>query len=578
MSDPKDVESRVKHLSRELVEADERYRLTCQGSRDGLWDWDVSAGLLSFSKPWLKSIGLEETDLSDLDQWYARTHPEDVDLLRLEIEAVLRGDRPLLEHQYRIRARDGQYRWMLARGAIQSVDGKIHRIAGSQTDLTDQRRVQEKLSHDALHDSLTGLPNRELLLELVTRCLRRKGRRRNYLFAVMLLDLDRFQVINDSLGHRAGDSLLKEMGERLSQCLRPGDTVCRLGGDEFALLLDEIRGVSDTLRIARRVHHALGEPFDVDGHPVSARASIGIALYTGQYQDPEDLLRDADVAANRAKANGRGRHEIFDPAMHDAAVHRLQLEGELRQALEQDELEVYYQPIVSFQGQRLKGFEALVRWQHPEKGLLTPAKFLPVAEAAGLMVPLDRWVLRSACHQLRRWNEAAGEDATVLMSVNLVTRQFEEPDLVAVVQDILSQTGVNPECLKLEITEDTLSEDDEHILTTLQLLKGMDIHLYVDDFGAGHSSLSRLQKLPVDTLKIDRAFVRDLEHNRDSLEIVRTIVALAKTLNLETIAEGVETRAQAAALKAAGCGFGQGYLYAEPLSADAAERFMLAFS
>jgi len=572
----KGPERRVEELSRELLEVEERFELTARGASCGLWDWDLASDRINYSPRWKAMLGLAEDEIgADPEDWFSRVHPEDIDLLRLELEAHLKGGRPVFANEYRIRHQSGAYLWMAGRAvALRNSDGTVRRLAGSQTDITRQKSMQARLVHETLHDGLTGLPNRDLLFERLGRCLTRIGRHQGYLFAVLFLDLDRFKVVNDSLGHVAGDVMLCEIAARLRRCLRPGDTVCRLGGDEFALLLDDIRGSHDAIRVARRIHEDLARPFQIEGHELFVRTSMGITLGHPGYQKPEDVLRDADAAMYRAKARGKARHEIFDSEMHDSAMHLLQTENDLRRALEREEFEVFYQPIVNLGEGRVSGFEALIRWRHPERGLLAPAAFLPVAIEAGLILPIDRWVMQQACRQLQTWHREVDPD--LVMSVNLVPRQFAEPDLVAAVHAVLKDTGLDPSTLKLEITEEILSADDGEILKTLQLLRNMKIHLYIDDFGAGHSSLSRLQKLPVDILKIDRSFVSHLEESEDDREIIRTIVALAGTLDLEVIAEGVETAEQLREIREAGCRKGQGFFFAEPMASVKAGAYLAA--
>jgi len=574
LSEVDGLRARVEQLSRELVEADERFASVVTGVNDGIWDWDLGSGLVFYSPRWKSMLGYAEHEVGDaLDDWFTRVHPEDIDLLRMEWEAHLHGRRASFHNEYRIRDNRGNWRWMYARGvALRDDKSKPRRVAGSQTDIHERRRVEHRLAHEALHDSLTGLPNRQLLFERLSRCIKRNSRRSDYLYAVLFFDLDRFKVVNESLGHVAGDGLLRELAERLRAGLRPGDTVARLGGDEFALILEDIRGVSDAVRVSRRVQEAVAQPFRVGEREIFTRASIGIALGKPEYEQPEDVLRDADAAMYRAKANGRDRHEVFDQAMHEAALYLLHMENDLRRAIEREEFAIHYQPIVDLDSGKVNGFEALLRWRHPERGLLHPAAFLPVAEEAGLMVGIDRWVLGRACRQLATWRDKGSD---VLVSVNLVTKQFEQPDLVAAVKTVLKESSVDPAALKIEITEDTLRED-AGILKTMQQLKHMDIHLYIDDFGAGYSSLSRLQKLPVDILKIDRSFVKDLQDSDDDREIVRTIVTLAQNLQMGVIAEGVELEAQVVELKRLGCRSAQGFLFAEPLSAPAADELVQA--
>jgi diguanylate cyclase (GGDEF)-like protein/PAS domain S-box-containing protein len=436
------------------------------------------------------------------------------------------------------------------------------------SDITELKRSEERLVHNAFHDALTDLPNRALFFDRLTHAVDRARRRRDYKFAILFLDLDRFKVVNDSLGHRAGDQLLIGIGRRLEACLRPGDTVARLGGDEFTVLLEDIEGASHATRVAERIQSALRVPFTLAGQEVFTSASIGIALSTTGYDNPEDFLRDADLAMYRAKATGRAHYEVFDRAMHQAAVTQLQLETDLRRAVDRGELFVHYQPIVSLETRAIVAFEALVRWRHPERGIVYPADFIPLAEETGLIGEIGDWVLGEACRQVRRWH--ASDSRRPAIAVNISSRQFLQPDLAEQIQSALVASELDPRYLHLEITESTVMSTGEQLQGTLQKLRGLRVHLCLDDFGTGYSSLSYLHEFPIDTLKIDRSFVGRMGRGGENAEVIRTIVDLGRNLDKVVVAEGVETLEQLGQLRALDCEYGQGNWFSPPVDAEAA--------
>jgi diguanylate cyclase (GGDEF)-like protein len=439
---------------------------------------------------------------------------------------------------------------------------------GMALDVTRQRRAQEQARLAALHDDLTRLPNRALFMDRLGHTLLRARRRRTP-FAVLLLDLDRFKNVNDSLGHPLGDRLLAAAALRLVDCVRPGDTVSRLGGDEFAILLEGLDGLGEPVRVAERVQYDLSAPFDLEGHEVVIAASIGIVAGGPDYARPEEVLRDADIAMYRAKALGRARHQVFDPSMHAHAVAILRTEMELRRALERGEFRLYYQPIVSLAGGGIAAFEGLLRWQHPRRGLILPAEFLPLAEEMGLMIPVGRWAMREGCRQMAAWSAR-----NVRLSLNVCGKQLLQSDLVAQIGEIARATGAPLDHLDLELTEDVLMKDGDSVPLVLAGLKALALRVSIDDFGTGQSSLSLLHRLPIDTLKIDRSFVADLPRRRETQEIVRAIVSLGHNLRMDVVAEGVETAEQLEALRGLGCDFAQGYLFSPAVEPSAAEGLM----
>ena len=446
----------------------------------------------------------------------------------------------------------------------------------AQSELLERKKMEAQLRHDALHDSLTGLPNRTLFLDRLNHALRLSNRRIHpnsadfpELFAVLFLDLDRFKIINDSLGHLAGDQLLKIVANRLIGCLRGGDTVARLGGDEFVMLLEEIEDLNDVIEVVQRIKDALQVPVILDGNEIFISTSIGIALNSVDYTQPDQLLRDADTAMYRAKEQGRDRYEIFNFAMHTEALKKLRIENELRRAIERQELRVHYQPIVCLQSRQILGFEALVRWQHPTQGLIYPGEFIAIAEDAGLIVAIDFWVLQEACTRLRAWQEQFPIAMNLTMNVNLSAKHFTKPNLTSQIENILKKTHLNNHNLKIEVTESILIEKTSLAAQILNELSERNIQTCVDDFGTGYSSLSYLHRFPIHTLKIDQSFINQLDHNPEDGEIVKAIIVLGINLGLNVVAEGVETAEQLDRLKIYNCHAGQGYYLFKPLEADA---------
>ncbi|MBD3882446.1 EAL domain-containing protein [Phormidium tenue FACHB-886] len=459
--------------------------------------------------------------------------------------------------------------------------GSLIQYLGILRDVTEQKQARElgqlrdQLLYEALYDPLTGLPNRVLLLERLRHLVQAAQRGREALYGLLFIDLDRFKVINDSLGHRVGDRLLVAIAERLASCLRPSDTLARLDGDEFAVLLEDTRTTHIATRIAERIQRELSQPFQVESHEVFTAASIGIALSTAPYDHPEDLLRDANIAMHRAKEQGRARYEIFHPKMYANAVALLQLETDLRRAIERNEFQVNYQPIVSLRTQRISGFEALLRWQHPTRGWIPPSEFIPVAEETGLIIPIGWWIMRESCRQTQAWQQQFANSKSLTINVNLSGKQFSSV-LAQQISKILQETGLNPHQLKLEITESLLMENAETAVETLTELQKLGVQLAIDDFGTGYSSLSYLHRFPIDTLKVDRSFIQKIDSDGEQLAIVRTIITLAWNLGMEVVAEGVETAKQVAQLKALRCEYAQGYLFAKPLTPEAAEQYLVA--
>lgn len=460
---------------------------------------------------------------------------------------------------------------------LEASKDKLKQInANLLAEIAERHRIEEQLQHDALHDVLTGLPNRALCLDRLEHVVERAKRHEAYSFAVLFLDLDRFKVVNHSLGYLIGDQLLIAFVRRLEAGLRPGDTLARLGGDEFTILLDDIKDASSAIHTAKQIQKELTLPFNLRGHEVFTSVSIGITLNASGYEQPQNLLRDAETAMYRAKERGKACYEIFNPDMHENAVVRLQLENDLRRAIERQEFQLHYQPIVAIETGRLCGFEALVRWQHPDQGIVYPTQFIPVAEETGLIVPLDQWVLRKACRQICLWQKQYPANIPLTVSVNLSAKQFSQPDLVEQIKQILQDTDLDACSLKLEITESVLMDNTESARSMLLQLKALGIQLLLDDFGTGYSSLSYLQRFPIDVLKIDRSFISNTNVGGQDFEIVQTIVTLAHVLGMDVIAEGVQTGTQLAFLKQLQCKYAQGYFFSKPMNTEVSEMLIAA--
>jgi diguanylate cyclase (GGDEF)-like protein len=495
--------------------------------------------------------------------------------LKEAIAAHFTGATPHVEIEHRVRHRGGEWRWMLARGlAIRDAQGLPYRMAGSLTDITERKAGEARLVQEALSDSLTGLANRARLCERMEHVLERARRDASTQFSVLFLDLDRFKIVNDGLGHVVGDQLLCEFARRLVSCVRPTDTVARLGGDEFVILLEDISDPLDAGRVANRIHALLRKPFELDEHEIFTTASIGIAPGSPAYRNVQDLLRDADSAMYRAKALGKSRHEIFDSAMHEQALEVLKLETDLRRAIERKEFLLHYQPIVSLADGSLRGFEALVRWKHADRGMVSPAVFIPMMEETGLIVQLGSWVIGEACRQLKLWHDRFGTMPPLGVSVNVSGKQFGKGNLAAEVEVVLNETQLPARCLTLEITESVMMVNAAESLAILHDLRRLGVGISVDDFGVGYSSLSQLHRFPIDTLKIDRSFVSRIGGEERDAEIIKTIVTLAHNLRMSVTAEGIETPLQLERIKTLGAEAGQGYLFSKPLAVEQIETLL----
>ncbi|MFH1022715.1 MAG: EAL domain-containing protein [Planctomycetota bacterium] len=553
-----------------LRKSEERYALAARGTNDGLWDWDLVAGTVYYSPRWKLMLGCEEDEIGESsDEWFNRVHPEDIERLRADLDAHFFDKTEHFENIHRMLHKDGTYHWVLCRGvAVHDSIGHPTRIAGSQTDITDRKRVEEELARQAFYDSLTKLPNRALFLDRLTHTVKRARRRGKHLFAVLFMDLDRFKDINDSLGHSVGDQLLIAIAQRLDGCLRPGDTIARLGGDEFVILLEDIEDIPEATQVADRILRELAFPFSLVGQDIFVTSSIGIVPGTSDHTDPEDILRDADTAMYCAKEQGKSRYAVFDKTMHARAVSLLQMGSDLQRAVERREFRVVYQPIVDLRDGRICGFEALVRWIHPQRGILMPLEFIPTAEETGSILPMGDWVLREACRQAREWQTAFPANPPLTISVNISAKQFMQPDLLIGIDKMLDEMDLESGSLKLEITESVIMGKVSTTTSMLLQLRAIDVQLHLDDFGTGYSSLSYLHRFPFDALKIHRSFTKRL--GTGNQEIVQTIITLAHGLKMEVIAEGVETPEQLSRLQALGCEYAQGFLFSKPVDSGKA--------
>lgn len=567
------IETHLSHKRtvEDLRESEERYALAVRGANDGLWDWNLTTNEAYWSPRWKAMLGYDEPSIGvSPDEWLTRVHPDDARRVRKELAAHLAGESGFYESEHRILHRDGTFRWVLCRGAaVRASHGAVTRLAGSLTDITDVK----------VADALTGLPNRLLFVDLLERAIRRTERRQDYTFALLTLGLDRFKTVNQSLGLLSADYLLVAIAHRLQSSLRatdavthqPGSTLARLGGDEFTVLLEDVTDASDAIRVAERLRSALDKPFDVEGHQVFVSATVGITLSTTGYVRPEDVLQDAAIALHRAKTSGTTTYELYDPAMRERAVSRLRVETDLRNAIDNREFVVMYQPIIALETGTITGFEALVRWRHPTRGLLSPAEFISIAEDTGMISQIGRQVLVESCRQMVDWQRRFGPDAPKVICVNVSARQLAHVDLATDIEAVLRDTGLEASSLKLEITESAYIGDVGAAETTLKRVQSIGIEWSIDDFGTGYSSLSYLHRLQADTVKVDRSFVSRIGAEGNGSEMVSTIVALAQNLGMDVVAEGVETAEQLSQLEALGCEYVQGFYFSRPVDVAAAD-------
>ena len=555
-----------RRAQRALQTSQRRYALAVEAANDGIWEWDFVSAEVFYSSRWLDMLQLDDEELTRTpDDWLGRIHPDDVSTVRESLDAHLGGLRDHFESEHRIQRADGTYRWFLCRGqATRLPDGTPERMAGSLSDIHARKKAEEKLIYDALHDSLTGLPNRALFMNRLSHALERERRDPSAQLAVFFMDLDRFKVINDSLGHDVGDRLLIQVAERLRHNLRSIDTPARLGGDEFAVLTEGSTRESDTIQTARRILEAVERPFRLDGQTIHLGASIGIARGGRGDATPTDLLRDADIAMYRAKGSGQGV-AVFDDEMHRAALSRMKMEHGLHEAIEEGKLLLHFQPIVSLPSREVVELEALARWRHSDGRLATPTDFIALAEESRLIDRIGRHAIRLACTQLRTWTRELTQGRNLRVGVNVSGVQLSKARFAQDVEEAIFDSGLEPGNLTLEITESMILSHSEHALDNLLRLHSMGVRVALDDFGTGFSSLERLHQLPIDCLKIDRSFVQKLEDDPRSRQIARSVITLAHELDKEVVAEGVETQQQLDLLMEWGCNLGQGWLFSKPL-------------
>ena len=580
----------LQRIRRQWAEREQIFQLITENAADMIAVIDRNGKRLYNSPAYQKILGYAPEELaatSSMDQ----IHPDDLArVLEASAKANSTGRGERLE--YRIRHKDGSWRFLESTAsAIRSPEGDTNGLVIVNRDITERKRAEEKLAHQTFHDGLTGLPNRALFLDRLQRSITHSRRHSDFKFAVLFIDIDEFKVFNDSLGHAAGDRLLVQIAERLTASLRGVDTVsrprlgevenpyegestlARPGGDEFTVLIEELHDPSDAIRVAERIQHRLAIPFDYNNQQIVLSVSIGIAFSNICAVEAQDVLRDAEIAMYRAKSTGKARYEVFDHAMHAGAIKRLQLETDLRVALELKQFRVYYQPIVSLRNHQIVGFETLSRWQRPE-GLIMPGEFIAVADETGIILPINQQLLYEACRQLRSWHALFPADPPLTLNVNITPKQFAQPNLAAQIGKTLQETGLDPSAVNLEITETIAMADADRSAVVLSELKALGVRLDIDDFGTGYSSLSRLQHFPVDRLKIDRSFISRMDTDVETREIVRIIVMLAHGLGLKVVAEGVETQAQADMLKDLDCELAQGYLYSRPVPSETIDQLL----
>jgi diguanylate cyclase (GGDEF)-like protein/PAS domain S-box-containing protein len=560
-------ESRTRYQVVSELMSDYAYALRIEPDGSTVREWVTDA--------YNRTTGFAPQELDAHGGWESLIYPEDVPIVKQRFERLMAGHSDISE--FRIITKDGRMRWLRDYGkpVWDDAEGRVVRIYGAAQDITERRRVEAALQHQVLHDALTGLPNRTRFMQMLEQAIRPTGGKEKQSFAVLFLDVDDFKIINDSLGHLDGDLLLITLGNRLEMCLRAGDTIARFGGDEFVILLESITDIREVISLVEQMQKSVAMPIHIGTHQMITSLSIGVVLGDGSiYGHPADLLRDADTALHAAKALGTGRYEVFDASMHASALQRLHNEAALRHAIDNEELCVYYQPIVDLTTRRLVGFEALVRWYDPQRGLVPPDEFVPLAEKTGLIVQIGWLVLRKACRQMRDWHEQFPDLRPLTISVNLSGREVMSSDLVQHIEQILQETELDPASLKLEITESMMVDHAETTIALLNMLRDMGIQLCIDDFGTGYSSLRYLHRFPIHTLKIDRSFISMLHTDAESQAITQSIVTLSHTLGMDVIAEGIETDEQLAYLQRLRCDYGQGYLFAKPVEGDTAASML----
>ena len=569
-------------LLQALHEIETKYNIAVQIINDGLWEWDLNSNQINYSPRWKSMVGYQNEEIKTSPvEWFSRVHRSDIAKLQDRISACWRGEIEWFEIEYSLLHRDEQYRFMYCQCiSIKSINGEVTSLVGSQTDITRFKQVEAQLNQSTNYDRLTHLPNRQLFIQQLQELSQLRSSP-HQLFSVLCLDIDRLKSVNDSFGHLVGDCLLVEIARRLESCLQGQHLLGRLGGDEFAILLFGFERSEHPLEVASQIQQEFSTPIKVDRHSILITTSIGISLAkTQEYYHSDapfslvESLQNAEIAMYQAKDNGRACNMLFESVTYLQSVAKLKSENELRKAIELEQFELHYQPIVSLKDRQIIGFEALIRWQHPDKGYIYPKDFIPLAEKTGLIIPIGWWVLRAACEQMVTWQQEFPDSGLKFISVNIAGKQFSQPYAGDIIAQILTETGLDPWCLKLEITESDIIENIDLVLPTAEKLKNLGVQLSMDDFGTGYSSLSYLHSLPVDTIKIDRSFVRQIENNRHQLELVKAIIKLAEVFNLDIVAEGIERESQWARLLSLQCEYGQGYLFSKPVPSTVATKLL----
>lgn len=561
----------------ELRTAKEQYELAIRGANDGLWDWDLKEKKVFYSPRWKEMLGYGEDEVFDSpDDWMDKIHPNYRRQVRAELDAHLAGHTPRFESEYQMIHVNGEYLWMLARGiALRDDQGQAIRISGSQTDITLRKQNEHKLEHAAFHDSLTGLPNRLLFLNRLEHLIAKVGRTGSLAGAVLFLDLDRFKIINDSLGHMMGDSILIGVAQRLKSILRPGDTLARLSGDEFVFLLEDIHTIEEAEKIADRIAKKLALPFVFEEESILVSASIGIVGISDRTLTGDLIMRNADLAMYEAKSLGRRRYSIFNQETQFYKVNQLQMEKDLHSALEKKELFLVYQPIINISNDTIAGFEALIRWQHPTLGTVPPSRFISLAEESGLILPIGEYILETACEQLSKWRSEIKKAKDIEISVNLSINQLSDLINIERLLKIIARYKFPPHSLKIELTESVLAQNIDLCSQNLEKFKSHNIELCIDDFGTGFSSLSQLNAFPFDIVKIDRCFVSRMGSDDKTYRMVAGIINLSHDLTYKVVAEGVETIIELDLLRQLNCDYVQGYYFSMPVSAQEAEGLII---
>lgn len=556
-------------------QSEEILNLVLETTQISTWDWNIVTNRITWSNNSELLFGINSATWQEktFEHFLQLIHPGDRQCVTQAVRRSIQ-ENITFENQFRIVGAKGNIYGINAKGKVfYEPSGRAVRMIGICTNISNPNQTQkltEEIQHDALHDRLTNLANRSSFITQLDQIFTQSKQQPGSRFAVLLIDLDRFKVINDALGHFKADRLLVAIASRLSACIHPKNTIARFGGDEFAILVNHIKDISSATNIADKIKQELAKPFYINGEQIFITASIGIAPSSLSYERTEQFLQDANFAMERAKAKGKSCYEVFNAETYSKTVALLQLETDLWKAIKRQEFQLHYQPIFSLQNSTLLGFEALVRWNHPQQGMVSPAEFIPIAEETGLIIPLSQWVLREACCQMKIWQEQFPSNSFVSMNVNISVKQLLEPDFIEQVKQILKETGLNSQFLKLEITESILIGNKDYVISILSQLKTLGVQLHIDDFGTGYSSLSYLHCLPIDTLKIDRSFISRIGANGENTEIVKTIVTLAHNLGMTVTAEGIETIDQLMQLKAMQCDYGQGYFFSKPVSSEVA--------